>query len=192
MPVQHVKFFQLSPGEYFISTVKIAFYTGLLFATPIVLSQIAFFILPGLNGGEKKIIVGLLSSSGILFIVGLSFSYFVLIPAALQFFINYSSEVIEPLLSFDQYFSFISVLFFSTGLVFQIPILQIILCVSGIITAKKMLFVWRYVLIFSTILGAVLTPSADPLTQLLLSSALFFLYLGGSVIAGFITNPRSI
>jgi sec-independent protein translocase protein TatC len=192
MPVQHVKFFQLSPGEYFISTVKIAFYTGLLFATPIVLSQIAFFILPGLNGGEKKIIVGLLSSSGILFIIGLSFSYFVLIPAALQFFINYSSEVIEPLLSFDQYFSFISILFFSTGLVFQIPILQIILCVSGIVTAKKMLFVWRYVLIFSTILGAVLTPSADPLTQLLLSSALFFLYLGGSVIAGFITNPRSI
>jgi sec-independent protein translocase protein TatC len=116
----------------------------------------------------------------------------VLIPAALQFFINYSSEVIEPLLSFDQYFSFISVLFFSTGLVFQIPVVQIILCISGIVNAKKMLAIWRYVLIFSTIVGAVLTPSADPFTQLLLSTALFVLYLGGGFIAIILTNPRSI
>jgi sec-independent protein translocase protein TatC len=192
MPVQQVKFFQLSPGEYFLSTVKISFYTGLLFGTPILLSQIVFFILPGLNAREKKIIVGLLSSSVFLFLLGLIFSYFVLIPAALQFFISYGSDVIEPLLAFDQYFSFISVLFFSTGLVFQVPILQILLCVSGIVEAQKMLSAWRYILIFSTIVGAILTPSADPLTQLLLSSALFFLYLGGGVVAELITNSKPL
>jgi len=54
IPVQNVKFFQLSPGEYFISTVKIAFYTGILLTSPFLLSQLTFFVIPGLNAGEKN------------------------------------------------------------------------------------------------------------------------------------------
>ena len=57
VPVQNVKFFQLSPGEYFISTVKIAFYTGILLTSPFLLSQLTFFVIPGLNSGEKKLIL---------------------------------------------------------------------------------------------------------------------------------------
>jgi len=116
VPVQNVKFFQLSPGEYFISTVKIAFYTGILLTSPFLLSQLTFFVIPGLNSGEKKLILPLLIGSTVLFFISLGFSYFVLIPAALQFFISYSSDVIEPLWSFNQYFDFILVLFYTTGL----------------------------------------------------------------------------
>ncbi|CAM9093245.1 unnamed protein product [Discosporangium mesarthrocarpum] len=187
-PVSNVQFFQLSPGEYFISTLKISLYIGMLFSTPIILSQTLFFFRPALNKSEKNLIGILLISSVILFFIGLFFSYFFLIPAALNFFINYSADVIEPFWSFEQYFGFVSALFFSTGLVFQVPILQIILSLSKIINPKQMLKCWRPMILFSTIIGAILTPSADPFTQLLLSGALFILYFSGSLISIFLTK----
>jgi len=86
LPVENVKFFQLSPGEYFISTVKISFYTGLLFGSPFAIGQIILFLLPGLTKKETKVILPLLLSSLFLFGLGLLFSYYALIPAALTFF----------------------------------------------------------------------------------------------------------
>lgn len=179
LPIQNVKFFQISPGEYFISTIKISFYTGLLFSSPFVIMQLILFLLPGLTKNETKVILPLLLSSLVLFGLGLAFSYYTLIPAALNFFLNYSEEVIEPFWSFDQYFEFILVLFYSTGLAFQIPILQILIGLLNIVSAKQMLSAWRYIILMSTILGAVLTPSTDPLTQLLLSLAILLLYFSG-------------
>ena len=71
IPVQNVKFFQLSPGDYFISTVKIAVYTGILSTSPFLLSQLTFFVIPGLNAGEKKLILPLLIGSTVLFFLSL-------------------------------------------------------------------------------------------------------------------------
>ena len=82
----------------------------------------------------------------------------------------------------DEYFEFILVLFYSTGLAFQIPVIQIILGLLKIITVKQMLRAWRYVILGSTIIGAILTPSTDPLTQLLLSIAILALYFSGALI----------
>jgi sec-independent protein translocase protein TatC len=188
LPVNNVKFFQVSPGEYFVSTVKISFYTGLLFGSPFAIGQLILFLLPGLTKKETKVILPLLLSSLCLFILGLVFSYYALIPAALNFFLNYSDEVIEPLWSFDQYFEFVLVLFYSTGLAFQIPIIQILLGLLNIVSAKQMITSWRYVILVSTIIGAVLTPSTDPLTQLLLSSAILLLYFSGVGILLLIKN----
>jgi len=188
LPINNVKFFQISPGEYFISTIKISFYTGLLFSSPFIISQLILFLLPGLTKKETKIILPLLLSSLILFGLGLTFSYYTLIPAALNFFLNYSQEVLEPFWSFDQYFEFILVLFYSTGLAFQIPILQILLGLLNIVSVKQMLGAWRYIILMSTILGAILTPSTDPLTQLLLSLAILLLYFSGLSILFLVKN----
>jgi sec-independent protein translocase protein TatC len=188
LPVNNVKFFQVAPGEYFISTIKISFYTGLLFSSPLIIGQLILFLLPGLTKKETKIILPLLLSSLILFGLGLAFSYYTLIPAALNFFLNYSEEVLEPFWSFDQYFEFILVLFYSTGLAFQIPILQILLGLLNIVSPQQMLGAWRYVILVSTVLGAILTPSTDPLTQLLLSLAILLLYSIGLGILFLIKN----
>jgi len=152
LPINNVKFFQVAPGEYFISTIKISFYTGLLFSSPFIIGQLILFLLPGLTKKETRIILPLLLSSLILFGLGLAFSYYTLIPAALNFFLNYSEEVLEPFWSFDQYFEFILVLFYSTGLAFQIPILQILLGLLNIVSPTQMLNAWRYVtLLFSPV-----------------------------------------
>ena len=118
--------------------------------------------------------------SGVLFFGGLAFSYFFLVPAALKFFISYGSEVVEPFWSFDQYFDFMAVLLFATGIAFQVPAVQVVLGLLGIISGQKMLSYWKYVVVICTVLAAVITPSTDPVTQLLMSSALLTLYLGGS------------
>ena len=179
-PVANIRFFQLSPGEYFIETVKIALYTGLILSSPILISQITFFIIPGLTSTEKKLVLPLLIGSTVLFFVSLGFSYACLIPAALQFFITYSSDVIEPLWSFSQYCDFILVLFYTTGIAFQIPIFQIILGILGVVSGATMLKLWKYVILVAVIIGAILTPSTDPITQILLSGAIVLLYFLGA------------
>jgi sec-independent protein translocase protein TatC len=180
VPVTNIKFFQLSPGEYFLETVKIAFYTGLVLTSPIFLSQITFFIIPGLTSSEKIFILPLILGSITLFFISLGFSYLYLVPAALQFFISYSSDVIEPLWSFSQYCDFILVLFTTTCVAFQIPIFQVILGILGVVSSSTMLKLWKYVVLIAVIIGAILTPSTDPITQILLSGAIVVLYLLGS------------
>jgi len=181
-PVSNIKFIQLAPGEYFISTVKIAVYAGLLFSVPVIGSQLIFFIVPGLNENEKEIILPLLFLSTTLFLLGLIFSYKILVPAALTFFISYSSEFVEPLWSFDEYLNFVTLLFITTGITFQIPLIQVVLGLTEVISSQQMIKGWKYVLVGSTIIGAILTPSTDPITQLCLSIAILFLYLIGIII----------
>lgn len=179
-PAIGIKFLQFAPGEYFFASIKIAAFCGILFSSPIVLYQIFLYVVPGLTKKERNIIVPGTLAAIILFGVGILFSYFFLVPAALKFFIAYGSDVVEPFWSFDQYFDFLAVLIFTTGLVFQVPIVQVLLGISGIVTGEKMLSAWKYVIVMSTIVAAVVTPSTDPITQLFLTGALLALYLGGS------------
>ena len=182
-PAIGIRFLQFAPGEYFFASLKIAAFCGILISSPIVLYQIFLYVLPGMTKKEQDIILPITFGSCILFVLGLLFAYFFLVPAALKFFISYGSDVVEPFWSFNQYFDFVAVLIFATGLSFQIPVLQTILGLLGVISGKKMLSVWKYVVVMSTILAAVITPSTDPITQILMTIALLALYLGG---AGFL------
>jgi|TARA_B100000683_G_scaffold80076_1_gene79006 sec-independent protein translocase protein TatC len=179
-PAIGVKFLQFSPGEYFFASVKIAVFCGILLSSPLILYQLLLYLIPGLTKNERDIVLPVSFGSGILFFIGLIFSYSFLVPAALRFFIAYGAEVVEPFWSFDQYFDFVAVLLFATGLAFQVPAVQVILGLLGIVTGEKMLSAWKYVIVICTIVAAIITPSTDPVTQLLLSTALLSLYLGGS------------
>ncbi|MBW4544703.1 MAG: twin-arginine translocase subunit TatC [Symplocastrum torsivum CPER-KK1] len=179
VPAQGVKFLQLAPGEYFFVSIKVAGYSGLLVASPFILYQIIQFVLPGLTRRERRLVAPVVLGSSILFFVGLAFAYIALVPAALNFFISYGADVVEQLWSIDKYFEFVLLLMFSTGLAFQIPIIQLLLGFLGIVSSQQMLSGWRFVIIGATVLGAVLTPSTDPLTQSLLAGAVLALYFGG-------------
>ena len=179
-PAQGVKFVQLAPGEYFFVSVKVAVYSGLLMATPFIVYQILQFVLPGLTRRERRFVGPIVLGSTALFVVGLTFSYTALTPAALQFFINYGGGVVEQFWSIDRYFEMVLALLFSTALAFQIPVLQLLLGVLGIVSSKKMLSGWRTVVLGAVVLGAVITPSTDPLTQSMLGGAVIGLYFGGA------------
>ena len=179
IPAIGSKFIQLAPGEFFFVSLKVAGYSGLLLASPVILYQIIQFILPGLTRKERKLILPIVIGSTFLFALGLVFAYYALIPAALNFFINYGGDVVEQSWSIDKYFEFVLLLLFSTGLAFQIPVIQLLLGNLGIVSSKIMLSGWRYVVLGAAILGAVLTPSTDPITQSLLAGAVLSLYFGG-------------
>ncbi|MGY2801700.1 twin-arginine translocase subunit TatC [Thermostichus sp. MS-CIW-25] len=179
VPARGVTFLQLAPGEYFFVSVKVAAYSGLLLATPFLLYQIARFVLPGLSVKERKLLGPVVLGSSLLFVAGLVFAYYLLIPAALNFFIRYGEGVVDQAWSIDRYFEFVLLLLFSTGLAFQVPILQALLGALGLVTAEQMFKGWRYVVLGAVVAGAILTPSTDPLTQSLLAGAVTFLYLFG-------------
>ena len=165
--------------ENFFASIKIALFSGILVTSPLILYQIFLYVLPGMTKKERDILLPMTIGSGSICCWFVLFILF-LVPAALQFFINYGSEVVEPFWSFDQYFDFIAVLIFTTGLAFQVPVVQIILGFLGIVSGKKMLSAWKYIVVIATALAAVITPSTDPVTQILMASALLALYVGGS------------
>lgn len=179
VPAQGVKFLQLTPGEYFFVSIKVAGYSGILLASPFILYQIVQFVLPGLTRKERRLIAPIVFGSSILFLFGIFFSYIALIPAALKFFISYGADVVEQLWSIDKYFEFVLLLLFSTGIAFQVPIVQVLLGFLNIVSSKQMLAGWRYVVLAAVVLGAIITPSTDPLTQSLLAGAVLILYFGG-------------
>ncbi|KAK6115124.1 hypothetical protein DH2020_007393 [Rehmannia glutinosa] len=177
---QGVRFLQLAPGEFFFTSLKVSGYCGLLLGSPVILYEIIAFILPGLTKAERRFLGPIVLGSSILFYAGITFSYYVLTPAALSFFVSYAEGVVESLWSIDQYFEFVLVLMFSTGLSFQVPVVQLLLGQLGLVSSEQMLSIWRYVVVGSVIAAAILTPSTDPLTQMLLAGPLMGLYLGGA------------
>jgi sec-independent protein translocase protein TatC len=189
-PALGIKFLQFAPGEYFFASIKVAAYTGLLISSPFLIYQIILFVLPGMTKNERKTLLPIIIGAIGLFLSGILFGYYILVPAALNFFINYGSEVVEPFWSFEQYFEFILILLFSTGLAFQLPVIQVMLGLFRIISGETMLSIWRYVILGSTIIGAILTPSVDPLTQILMSSIVIILYFLGAGVVLIIEKSR--
>lgn len=179
VPAKGIKFLQLAPGEFFFVSIKVAGYSGLLIASPFILYQIVRFVLPGLTRRERRLLAPVVLGSSVLFVGGLVFAYLLLIPAALNFFINYGADVVEQAWSIEKYFEFVLLLLFSVGLAFQIPIIQMLLGALNIVSSAQMLSGWRAVIMGAVVLGAVLTPSTDPLTQSLLAGAVLVLYFGG-------------
>ncbi|CAM6107171.1 unnamed protein product [Calypogeia fissa] len=177
---QGVRFLQLSPGEFFFTTLKVSGYCGLLIGSPVIIYEVIAFVLPGLTRSERRFLGPIVLGSSVLFYTGVVFSYIVLTPAALNFFVNYAEGAVESFWSIDQYFEFVLVLLFSTGLSFQVPVIQLLLGQTRLVSGDQMLSVWRYVVVGSVAAAAVLTPSTDPLTQMLLAFPLMGLYLGGA------------
>lgn len=189
---QGVRFLQLSPGEFFFTTLKVGGYAGLLLAAPTVLYEITAYVVPGLTQSEKQLLAPVVFGSSILFYAGLLFSYEILTPAALSFFVSYADGAVESLWSIDQYFEFVLVLMLSTGLSFQVPVIQILLGQLGLVSSEAMFSQWRFVVVGATIAAAVLTPSTDPFTQTLLAAPLIGLYMGGAGVVRVLEQRKAL
>lgn len=100
--------------------MQVSGYCGLLLGSPVILYEVIAFVVPGLTRSERKLLGPVVLGSSFLFYAGLAFSYSILTPAALNFFVSYAEGVVESLWSIDQYFEFVLVLMFSTGLSFQV------------------------------------------------------------------------
>lgn len=179
VPAEGIRFLQLAPGEFLFVSFKVAGYAGLTLALPYVLYEGLGFVLPGLTRRERRLVAPAVAGSAVLFAAGLAFAWWALVPAALRFLVSYGADVVEPSWSIERYLDFVLLLMVATALAFQLPVLQLLLGALGLVKAQPMLAGWRWVVLASALAGAVLTPSTDPVTMLLLSGAITALYLIG-------------
>jgi sec-independent protein translocase protein TatC len=190
LPAQGIRFLQLAPGEFLLVSLKVAGYAGLVLALPWMLFEALAFVLPGLTRRERRLVAPAVAGSTLLFLAGLAFAWWALLPAALRFLVSYGADVVEPIWSIERYLDFVLLLMVATALAFQLPVLQLLLGALGLLDAATMLAAWRWVVLVSALAGAVLTPSTDPLTMLLLSGAITALYLIGVGLVALVGRPR--
>lgn len=175
-----IKFFQPSPDEYFFLSFKLSVSAAVILESPLILIYGVCYLFPALFGREKFAFASLLMLSFTLFFVGGLYAYKIVAPAALTFFFSYTKDILEPLWSFQNYVDFLWVLFVGSIYTFQIPVIQVLLGFIGFCNSK-LCFSWlKYVLLLSTVISAIITPSTDPLTQIIFSIAIVLLYLAGS------------
>lgn len=175
-PGQTYKLIYTAPHEAFLVYMEVSFIAGTILAAPIILWQIWRFIAPGLYDNEKKYILPIILCSSLFFASGVLFGYFVVIPVAFKFFASFASPYITPMLRISQYLSFADKMLLCFGIVFELPVFAFFLAKMGVLSADflKRKRKWAIVLIF--IGAAVLTPSPDVVSQLLMALPLLVLY----------------
>ncbi len=173
-PVGHVVF--LSPVEAFMAYLKLAFFAGLFISSPIILFQVWRFVSAGLNENERKTTLFFFPFSIALFLFGAAFAFFLVIPWSLKFLINFAGPEVLPMLSISKYISFVVMLVLMFGLVFELPIAIVLLAKLGIVTPATLRKNRKYAILLIFIAAAILTPTPDAFTQLLMAIPLIFLY----------------
>lgn len=181
LPEEFRKLAFMSPSEPFMVYVKISVILGLVLASPVILYQIWAFILPALEKGEIRSVLPIFPLFLFLFIAGASFSYFVIIPPAIRY-LSYFWQGWEAVLTFDKYFSFFTGMVLAGGILFEFPILMFILAKFGLITESILKRYWKHSVVAILFVAAVITPSPDIFSMLLLSLPLFVLYLSSFLI----------
>nr|MBO6294881.1 twin-arginine translocase subunit TatC [Schwartzia sp. (in: firmicutes)] len=169
------KLYYLQPAEAFFTYIKIAIFAGFLLALPVVFYQAWKFILPALTVRERTVIGILVPSSVLLFFGGLAFSFFLVLPAALQFFMGFGSESLAPMFTLHQYFDFMLSILLPFGAVFELPLVLVVLARFGIVTSAFMRSKRKHIILWAFVLGALLTPP-DVFTQTMIALPLILLY----------------
>ncbi|MFY8086342.1 MAG: twin-arginine translocase subunit TatC, partial [Rubrivivax sp.] len=155
--------------------LKITLMAAFLIALPVVLYQVWAFVAPGLYSHEKKMVLPLVISSTLLFLVGVAFCYFIVIPGMSKFIQAFAPSAITAAPDIEQYFGFVLTLFMVFGIAFEVPIAVIVLARLGIVTIEQ-LKAWRgYFIVGSFIIAAVVTPP-DVISQLALAIPMCILY----------------
>jgi len=175
-------------GAFFVA-LKVSFFAALLGALPIILSQIWFFIAPGLYANEKKMIIPFIFGGTIMFAVGVLFAYYVVTPFGFDFLITFGSFKFTPLINIEDYVGFFTKIMFGFGLAFELPVFAYFLALLGLVDDRQMAAFFKYAIVIIFIVAALLTPP-DVLTQLLMAGPLVILY-GISILIVKMVNPAA-
>lgn len=178
---QNLKLIFTAPQEYFFAQLKIALFTALFIAFPVIASQIYKFVAPGLYKNERQAFLPFLVATPILFFLGASLVYWVVMPLAMTFFLSMQltgpdvTTSIELLPKVSEYLGLIMTLIFAFGLVFQMPVVISLLARAGLVTEQGLKGKRKYAVVLTFIAAAVLTPP-DPVSQIGLAVPTLLLY----------------
>ncbi len=175
LPAKGLEFVYLTPPELFLAYVKLALIAGIAMTSPITIAQIWFFVRPGLEKREKRYILLALFSGALFFATGVTFAYKVILPITLNFFVKLKLDGIEPMFSFGSYVGFINSILLAFGLVFEMPIVVVLLTKLNIITANTLKKNRKIFILIIVVAAALLTPP-DVVSQMLLAAPMLVLF----------------
>ena len=177
--------------EAFFNYLKIAFFAAIILASPYILFQIWKFVSPGLYKSEKKHVAPFVISSTLLFVGGVLFGYFIVLPPAFKFFVEYSTDFLKPMLSLKEYLSLSTKLLLAFGVVFEIPVFIYFLSRIGIVNAKMLAAKRKYAILIIFIVAAIITPTPDAFTQCLMAVPMMILYEIGIFVSRWGSKTRA-
>jgi len=176
VPLNGRELITLSPTESFMTTLKVAGYAGMILASPVIIYQIWAFMAPGLKSKEKRVIYFASFFTTILFLIGIVFAWYVVLPRGLDFLLNYQADYFNQQLQADQYFSFVTMFLLGFGIIFETPVMILTLARLGIVNTRMLRKNRKYAILIGAILSAALTPGQDIFSMLMMAIPFLLLF----------------
>ena len=173
--------------ETFFTALKVAFFAGFIVSLPVIFWQLWLFLAPGLYDHEKKLVIPFVFFGTVMFLIGASFAYYIVVPLGFDFLIAFGSTVVTVLPSIGKYVDFFTKLLFGFGIAFELPVITFFLAKIGLVDDRMLKDFFRYAIVIIFIVAALLTPP-DVLSQLLMAAPLILLY-GVSIYIAKVFNP---
>ena len=170
------KLYFMNPSEVFFTYMEIALYAGILFTLPVLLYEVWAFVAPALWPEERRAVLVILPTAVILFYVGLVFAYYLVIPAAVTFFMGFATQTLQPMFSLESYLSFILALTLPFGFIFELPLIVVFLAKIGLVTGDFLKGKRKILIVIAFIFAAVVSPTTDIFTQTMIAVPLIVLY----------------
>jgi len=176
MPAEGIYLIFIEMTEMIGTYMKVSVASGIVLAMPYLVYQVLMFIFPALTRREKRYILLILPWVVLMFIGGVVFGYFILVPPATKFLITFGSDIASPQIKIGSYISIVIRLLLAIGLVFELPVITTFLARIGIVSPKWLAAKRKLALVFAFILAAIITPTFDPINQSLVAAPLIILY----------------
>ncbi len=173
MPDQNLLF--TSPTTPVVVTFKLAFVVGFIMALPVIAFQAWSFFSPALYEHEKRLVIPAIGVGFLLFLAGIAMAYFFVLPLGLNFLLGFQAESLEPIITIDEYLKFATRLIIAFGVIFEMPVVLVLLGLLGIVTPAGLRKYRRHAIVVLAIAAALLTP-ADIGTMLMLFTPMILLY----------------
>ena len=180
----------IAPTEIFFTYLECALLAGFLLALPVILWQIWAFVAPGLYPSERSTILPFVFVTTVLFLGGAAFGYTAIFPLMFLFFTSFDSDIVQSAWTMGEVFSLTTHMFLAFGAAFELPVVVFFLALAGIVDAPKLLRSTPYAVLVIFIVAAILTPTPDWVSQLLLGVPMVLLYLLGVGVAFVFTGSR--
>lgn len=185
-----VQFQSLEPMESFVTYFRVALLGGLICGMPVIVYQLLRFVSPGLKPGERVWLYGTVIGATALFLVGVAFAYYVALPPAMDFLLNFNTDLSQPNIRIGSYIDFVTRLVFWIGVSFETPLVIMYLARLRIVRARQLLAWWRYAIVAIAVIAAIVTPTVDPVTMSLVMGPLIVLYFLGILLAVIVQPKR--
>jgi len=174
-------------AEAFFTAIKVAFFSGIILALPIIFWQFWLFVAPGLYENEKKYVIPFVAAATLMFVMGASFAYYVVVPFGFEFLINFGNTIVTVTPRIGEYVGFFTKIMIGFGISFELPVITFFFAVLGLVDDESLKGFFKYAVVIIFVVASLLTPP-DIITQLLMAGPMIILY-GVSILIARAVNP---